>query len=224
MLPSLVIDEVRHGVAETLRTQFEPSTELFKDAVRRLIEDPGWVKGPYVQLGMPFIPGDSGKRFFNGFETEHPAFLHQELAWQRCAVDHLSTLIATGTGSGKTECFLYPVLEHAAEARRQGTPGIKAIIIYPMNALADDQAKRIAELVHGIPAFHGIRAGLFVGSGKTRYQPGKAGKAPEVDDATMGPDHVINDKDVLRDDPPDILLTNYKMLDFLLIRPRDRAL
>ena len=40
----------------------------------------------------------------------------------------------------------------------------------------------------------------------------------------MGPGHIITDKDVLRNDPPDILLTNYKMLDFLLIRPRDQAL
>jgi len=114
MLPSLVVDEVRHGVAETLRVQFEPSTELFKDAIRRLIEDPSWVKGPYVQLGMPFLSGRSGKGFFQAFETEYPAFLHQELAWQRCGGEHRSTLIATGTGSGKTECFLYPILEHAA--------------------------------------------------------------------------------------------------------------
>ncbi|NEV64392.1 DEAD/DEAH box helicase [Thiorhodococcus minor] len=224
MLPSLVVDEVRHGVAETLRVQFEPSTELFKDAVRRLIEDPSWIKGPYVQLGLPFVADDSGKRFFQDFATEHPAFLHQAQAWRRCGIEGRSTLVATGTGSGKTECFLYPILAHVAQARKQDTPGIKAIIIYPMNALADDQATRIAELVHGTPAFAGIRAGLFVGSGITKYKPGKAGKAPAQDPAVMGPDHVIADKDVLRDNPPDILLTNYKMLDFLLIRPRDQAL
>ena len=86
MLPSLVVDEVRRGVAETLRTQFEPSTELFRDGVRRLIEDPSWIKGPYVQLGMPFVSGSQGKGFFPGFETEHPAFLHQEQAWRRCGV------------------------------------------------------------------------------------------------------------------------------------------
>ena len=232
MLPSLVIDEVQHGVAETLRTQFEPSTAHFKDAVRRLIETPGWVKGPYVQIGMPFVAGGSGKGFFTDFETEHPAFLHQEQAWRRCGIEQVSTLVATGTGSGKTECFLYPVLDHVAREKARAEPaglaggrsGIRAIIIYPMNALADDQAKRIAELVHRTPAFHGIRAGLFVGSGKTRYKPGKAGKAPEPDSPTMGLDHVITDKDVLRDDPPDILLTNYKMLDFLLIRPQDQGL
>ena len=224
MLPSLVVDEVRRGVAETLRTQFEPSTELFRDGVRRLIEDPSWIKGPYVQLGMPFVSGSQGKGFFPDFKTEHPAFLHQEQAWRRCGVRHASTLVATGTGSGKTECFLYPILEHAARERHQKRPGIKAIIIYPMNALADDQAKRIAELVHTTPAFAGLRAGLFVGSGKTKYQPGKAGKSPEQDSVAMGPGHVITDKDVLRDNPPDILLTNYKMLDFLLIRPKDQPL
>jgi DEAD/DEAH box helicase domain-containing protein len=133
-------------------------------------------------------------------------------------------LVATGTGSGKTECFLYPVLEHVAKARKAGVKGVKAIIIYPMNALADDQAGRIAELVHKTPAFAGIRAGLFVGSGKVKWKPGKQGQSPEQDQELMGPDHIISDKEVQRQDPPDILLTNYKMLDFLMIRPRDQGL
>jgi DEAD/DEAH box helicase domain-containing protein len=93
-----------------------------------------------------------------------------------------------------------------------------------MNALADDQAKRIAQLVHRTREFHGLRAGLFVGSGKGRYRPGQAGRSPDRDHAAMGADHVITDKDILRDQPPDILLTNYKMLDFLLIRPKDQPL
>ncbi|MCP4468207.1 MAG: DEAD/DEAH box helicase, partial [Halieaceae bacterium] len=224
MLPSLVVEEVRRGVAETLRAQFEPSTELFKDAIRRLIETPPWVQGPYVQLGLPFVAGSSGKDFFTGFETEFPAHHHQELAWELCGRQGRSMLVATGTGSGKTECFLYPVLEHVAQARQAGARGIKAIIVYPMNALADDQAGRIAKLVHKTPAFAGIRAGLFVGSGKARWKPGKQGQLSEQDYEVMGTDHVITDKEVQRNDPPDILLTNYKMLDFLMIRPRDQGL
>lgn len=224
MLPSLVVEEVRRGVAETLRAQFEPSTELFKDAIRRLIEAPPWVQGPYVQLGLPFVQGTKGKDFFTSFQTEFPAHHHQELAWQLCGQQGRSTLVATGTGSGKTECFLYPVLDHVARARKEGVKGIKAIIIYPMNALADDQAGRIAELVHKTPAFAGIRAGLFVGSGKAKWRPGRHGQQPERNFDVMGPDHVINDKDVLRHNPPDILLTNYKMLDFLMIRPGDQGL
>jgi DEAD/DEAH box helicase domain-containing protein len=83
------------------------------------------------------------------FETEHPGFSHQEQAWQRLSSQHqaASTLVATGTGSGKTECFLYPVLDHCARARAAGEGGIKALVIYPMNALATDQARRIAQLV-----------------------------------------------------------------------------
>ncbi|WPL17976.1 ATP-dependent helicase [Thiorhodovibrio winogradskyi] len=224
MLPSLIVDEVRHGVAETLRVQFEPSTALFRDAVRRLIEQPNWIKGPYIQLGLPFVPGTQGQDFFPGFRTEHPAHRHQEQAWTRCYAQQRSMLVATGTGSGKTECFLYPILARAAEARARAESGIKAIIIYPMNALADDQAKRIAELVHKTPAFQGLRAGLFVGSGNAKFKPGKAGTNPEPDATVMGSDQVIADKEVLREAPPDILLTNYKMLDFLLIRPKDQPL
>jgi DEAD/DEAH box helicase domain-containing protein len=224
MLPSLVVEEVRRGVAETLRAQFDTSTELFKDAIRRLIDTPPWVQGPYVQLGLPFVEGESGRDFFENFQTEFPAHHHQELAWELCGRQGRSTLVATGTGSGKTECFLYPVLDHVARARADGIKGIKAIIIYPMNALADDQAGRIAELVYSTPAFAGIRAGLFVGSGKTKWKPGKQGQQPEQDFDVMGADHVITDKPVQRDNPPDILLTNYKMLDFLMIRPGDQGL
>ncbi|MDZ7759079.1 MAG: DEAD/DEAH box helicase [Desulfovermiculus sp.] len=53
----------------------------------------------------------------------------------------LPSLIASGTGSGKTECFSQPILEHC---RTSDQPGIKAILIYPMNALAYDQAGRLA--------------------------------------------------------------------------------
>jgi hypothetical protein len=53
------------------------------------------------------------------------------------------------------------------------------------------------------------------------YQPG-GGKGD--DDKIMGVDHVITDRETLRKHPPDILLTNYKMLDFLMLRPEDGKL
>lgn len=52
--------------------------------------------------------------------------------------------MTTGTGSGKTECFLLPILDHVLRARRTGHSGMKALILYPMNALANDQAARLA--------------------------------------------------------------------------------
>lgn len=60
--------------------------------------------------------------FFKDFETENPGYSHQENAWKRLSSTHLasSTLVATGTGSGKTECFVYPVLDHCARAKKLG--------------------------------------------------------------------------------------------------------
>jgi DEAD/DEAH box helicase domain-containing protein len=183
----------------------------------RFVEDEAaWLKGPYVQVGLPFMPGKAGRGFFTGFETERPSYLHQEQAWQRLSSQHkaTSTLVATGTGSGKTECFLYPVLDHCTRDRAQGQKGIKALVIYPMNALASDQARRIAQLVAKTPAFAGLRVGLYLGG--TAGRPGQG--------MVMTPTGVITDRGTLRTHPPDILLTNYKMLDYLMLRPRDRLL
>ena len=74
---------------------------------------------------------------------QYSPYLHQERAFARLSGPNpKSTIIATGTGSGKTECFLYPILDHCY--RHRGEPGIKAVLIYPMNALATDQAGRLA--------------------------------------------------------------------------------
>ena len=218
MLPSLLAREVQTGLKQFLTIGFEPSDSLFAGVMERFTEhESRWMKGPYVQLGLPFRVGGKGRDFFKGFTTEHPGYVHQEAAWQRLASDHeaSATLVATGTGSGKTECFLYPLLDHCIRANAAGVEGIKAMVIYPMNALATDQARRFAEVIAATPAFAGLRVGLFVG-GRT----GKDGRGQTM----MIPTSVITDRPTMRNDPPDILLTNYKMLDYLLIRPKDRQL
>jgi DEAD/DEAH box helicase domain-containing protein len=218
MLPSLLAREVQTGLKQFLTVGFEPSDPLFAGVMERFTRDESrWMKGPYVQLGLPFRVGSKGRKFFKDFETEHPGYVHQEAAWQRLASNHQAapTLVATGTGSGKTECFLYPLLDHCVRSNAAGVTGIKALVIYPMNALATDQARRFAEVIAATPAFAGLRVGLFVGG-----QTGKDGHGQTMMSATG----VITDRQTMRDDPPDILLTNYKMLDYLLIRPKDRKL
>ena len=218
MLPSLLAREIQNGLKHFLTTGFEPSDPLFAGVMQRFTDDESrWMKGPYVQLGLPFRTGTHGKKFFKTFETEFPGHVHQEIAWQRLSSNGTAanTLVATGTGSGKTECFLYPVLDHCARTRAEGTKGVKALVIYPMNALASDQARRFAQVIAETSAFKGLRVGLFVGG-----RSGKDGRGEMAMTATS----VITDRETLRKDPPDILLTNYKMLDYLLIRPKDRKL
>ncbi len=217
MLPSLLARDIEQGLKQFLITGFEPSDDFLHGLMRRFVQDQSaWLKGPYLQVGLPFTAGKAGRNFFSTFATEFPGFSHQEAAWQRLSSQHLAdhTLVATGTGSGKTECFLYPVLDHCVRAKSAGEQGIKALVIYPMNALATDQARRFAQLIASTPAFAGLRVGLFVGGAVA--DPGQG--------MVMTPTGVITDRDTLRKNPPDILLTNYKMLDYLLLRPKDRKL
>src|SRR5262249_12556352 len=119
--------------------------------------------------------------------------------------DPQPVILTTGTGSGKTEAFLLPILDHCR--RHLGTPGVKALLLYPMNALATDQARRIAGYVHEYAELRGLTAGLYTRGEGTRDR--------------MGPDSLIDRREIIRDTPPDILLTNYKMLDYLLVREAD---
>ncbi len=213
MIPAALAGQLEAGLADFLRASFSATTPGFRGAIDRLLAEDGAVtKGPYVQVFLPFVAGsrpDWFRRVPLGF-TPHR---HQEKAFARLGAEpKQSTLVATGTGSGKTEGFLWPILAHCLESA--GQPGIKAILVYPMNALAGDQGLRIARAVHGNPNLEGaVTAGLYVGEDEG---PGKTAHAE------MGADHVITDRKLLQKNPPDILLTNYKMLDYLLVRPKDR--
>lgn len=214
MLPTILSHELIEGVQSFLRATFPPSTPRFREAFDEILTGVGRGKlfqGPYLRVSLPFQGGTRGVDFFSRLNTSFPPYKHQEEAWTRLQSDAgQSTLVATGTGSGKTECFLYPILDHVLA--NPSERGIKAIILYPMNALATDQARRFAKEVHSNPACQGkVRVGLYVG--------GESDKAKQMSETG-----VITCREEMQSSPPDILLTNYKMLDYLLIRQDDQPL
>ena len=215
MLPSILTSRLQQGVTDFLETTFPVTTPHFArvlpDFLRR---ERTLFRGPYLSLKLPFQPGEGEEEFFEDVPLGFTPYLHQERAFRRLGLlNPKSTLVATGTGSGKTEAFLYPVLNYCYQMKKQGVKGIKAIIIYPMNALASDQAGRIARICWNNEKLkHFLSVGLYVG------------QKQEHPATTMQADSVITERETLRDYPPDILLTNYKMLDFLLIRPGDAEL
>ena len=213
MIPSVVASEALVALHDFLKTGFGPSNPELSGVVDDFLADPdNLVKGPYLSISLPFEHVAEGGEPFPHIPLGFTPYTHQHAAMERLSPDAgRSTVVATGTGSGKTECFLYPVLEHCR--RQAGKKGIKAVVVYPMNALASDQARRIARIVHDTPSLRGkVTAGLFIG---------QTGGSPRD---RMGPDAVVTDRSAMREHPPDILLTNYKMLDYLMIRPRDRRL
>ena len=178
-----------------------------------MVETPGALfHEPYVAVRLPFRVSDEERETFKAVQQAYKPYVHQQEAFDRLTgEDGRSTIVSTGTGSGKTECFLYPILEYCYAHR--GEPGIKALVIYPMNALATDQAARIAELIHDNPKLKGnVTAGMYVGG----YEKGAS--------RGMTRERIVTDHEAMLESPPDILLTNYKMLDYLLVRPKDATL
>jgi len=213
MIPSVLASQLIKGTKDFLTTTFPSSTPAFFDMMNNFVNEEGNLfKGPYISVALPFRKGAVDVNYFPDIlDVNFKPYYHQELAFKRLGGnDPKPTLVATGTGSGKTESFMFPMLDYCF--KNKDTKGIKAIIIYPMNALATDQAKRFATTISKTAALSGLRVGLYIGSGD--QNPNK----------TMTKDYVITDKDVLGENPPDILLTNYKMLDFMLMRPRDQKI
>ncbi len=128
-----------------------------------------------------------------------------------------NTVVATGTGSGKSFAFGIPIVSEALRMREQR--GIKAVIVYPMNALANSQYDDFARRLHG----SGLTIARYTGDTATdpdealdRYQRATGRDQPY--------DSEVLSREAIQASPPDILMTNYVMLELLLTRFEDRKL
>ncbi|RZU25195.1 DEAD/DEAH box helicase [Streptomyces sp. BK239] len=217
MRPTLAAQTLRDTTVEYLTTTFalaEPDTQ---EALEDFLTDPadGLFRGPYLRIRRPFRPAADGwQRHLDWYPADFPPpYAHQAEAFARLSSKDghrpQPTLVTTGTGSGKTESFLIPVLDHCRREREAGKAGIKAILLYPMNALAGDQADRLGDQLED-GRLREVTAGLYIGEASAR------GSAPYK--------RVMVDRAEIRRNPPDVLITNYKMLDLLLQRQQDAPL
>jgi hypothetical protein len=149
----------------------------------------------------------------------HPHF-HQQQAIEIVAGRQDNMIVTTGTGSGKSLCFEIPIVNHCLYAKERGQKGIKALIIYPMNALANSQYEELSKKLGG----SGLTIGLYTGD--TDVSPESALiRYKEI----FGPEAIPNDSEIIsraamKSNPPDILLTNYVQLELLLTRLEDKPL
>lgn len=206
----------------------------FKDALTsgRLIKGPYLEGTPVYKQGknfkevakeiLRFLP-DEG--FLRALEGKRPLYQHQEEAIRKKAAGR-NVVVTTGTGSGKTESFLYPILLHLYREYKEGTlgSGVRALILYPMNALANDQRERLGDISAKLQQYNSgfnFTFGQYIGETPK----------DENDNDRNAEDHLRNRfpgelvlRSEMRETPPHILLTNYSMLEYLLIRPLDSRL
>ncbi len=211
------------------------------------------MQGPFVSLSRPFREGPKlAKLITDG--VLHPLLAniapfpavhgHQERAI-RAIANGRTTVISTGTGSGKTEAFLYPIISRCLQLRDQHAPaGVVAVLAYPMNALAEDQLERLRGLLAGT----GISFGMYVGKtpersadvqGK-RLPPGASraayeaavkkraeeramAKTSKAGNYSIRPAEERCSREEMRANgqQPRILLTNIKQLELILTRHKD---
>jgi ATP-dependent helicase YprA (DUF1998 family) len=239
--------EVVEQFGRYLRTTFPIADARMEEQVRdALRHDVGGerliAKGPYVHLNRPFEQGpavaalaaEADLGLHTGLAGVFPwssLHRHQELALRACAKGrHL--VVATGTGSGKTESFLLPIIDHCLKLRDANAPaGVVAVVVYPMNALADDQLRRLRPLLAGTRITFGRYTGVT--PDKTpddlkRLTSARPYSAAELEMLKAGRDDEVAipweeapSRHDIRERRPRILLTNYAQLEYLLLRDKD---
>lgn len=315
------IQELHHALRDYVEAAYHVSHPTLVAQRRLLLDEPGVIhQRPYLEstprykTGAPFrdlglhaaalevFTAVSSEAGGLGVQIHDPPYQHQALSTRLSLSDEHSLVVMTGTGSGKTECFLLPILgKLAREAQTKGaefgaTPAMRAMILYPMNALVNDQLGRLRLLFgdprvvakfsewSGRPArfarytsrtlYPGVRDekkdkerlvpigeyyvhNLELSEAATSpeqeaaealvHQLKKRGKWPAKPDlvawygkkgsrwrhpnngpfkrcVTLPGDPELVTRHEVQEAPPDVLVTNYSMLEYMLMRPLERPI
>jgi len=215
-----------------LSTTFRLKSSHLQNQFMKELQPEKFVKGPILEATPPFETGKSLEELenegllsdqFKNLKSEElplnrPLYRHQESAIRKVVGDNRNIVVTTGTGSGKTEAFLVPVLNYLFRQKENGklTPGVRALLLYPMNALVNDQLKRMRALLKDYPD---ITFGRYTGETKNTQKEARD-KYRKMYNKEPLPNELVSRKQMI-EKPPHILLTNYAMLEYLMLRPED---
>ena len=291
--------QLRKALENYIKSQYFGKSPILLSAIQGKLDQEGVLyQKPYVESSPAYKSVPNGiqlsenlpdwlKEYFKELSDAnlgvYPSpFCHQVSALE-AAYEGQDLFVATGTGSGKTECFMWPLMAKlACEAKRHpdswSMRGVRTIIMYPMNALVSDQISRLRRLMgdpdhrfvtifRNICGINSRRPQFGMYTGRTPYagiEPKrkedhrladtyagivhpqtegeraflqkliKDGKLPakenfdEFLEKLNISKHIPNDEDAelvtrfeMQQFCPDILITNYSMLEYMLLRPRE---
>ena len=170
----------------------------------------------------------------------YPPYEHQYQCWHTLLREKsgdgkpMSIVVRTGTGSGKTECFMLPLvrdlLDHPADGQ------VQAIFLYPLNALMEDQKARLEKILEGTNLTYAVYNGdlpeKMLPTNAHDYQKvlRKIDEIKGIERDDQGNiikckyHHAVGTREELRKHPANILLTNPTMLEYILLRDKDQRL
>jgi len=240
MQPIDIVEHVKATYKNYIKTAFPMVDPVLRAQVFEKIEDANLLwRGPYLSLQRPYFRTSEtisdlasafglkdrllrAGEYVDDKGDRHPAFGEWQLfSHQRVAIDRIlagsNTIVSSGTGSGKTEAFFLPIVNYCLQ---NPGPGIRALILYPMNALANDQYERFAKYLAGT----GITFARYTGDTPEDEQDAER-NGKEVRPENLCDEAIWYRKEIRkRDQLPNILMTNYSMLEYLLLRRLDRVL
>ncbi|MBI2374949.1 MAG: DEAD/DEAH box helicase [Deltaproteobacteria bacterium] len=209
-----------------LRATLERSLGAFPGDPGALLADPvleamfGWRQDSRRMSEIPFLHPELVKALdappielsSHRFGADWHPYTHQVSAWEALSSSTAkSVIVSSGTSSGKTECFLVPILNSLAGRAANGETiqGVHALFLYPLNALIHSQRDRLAAWTAGF----GGRLRFCLYNGNTEREVPKA-----LEDAQ--PWELLSRKSLYANPPP-LLLTNATMLEYMLLRKDD---
>lgn len=230
--PLFTSDNIRDSFRRYILSTFRTNSDVYNQQLRYILSnDDSLARGPYLEISHNFPAGSYirdlvkedvlSSEFLNlGHEPfeKYKLYAHQESAVRR-VVDGHNIVVSTGTGSGKTECFIIPIINYLMREKEAGRlgPGVRVMLLYPLNALANDQRERMRDILSGYPD---ITFGTYTGETKNTLQEAKKEDAGLVNRL----ENELYDRQSMLRTPPNILITNYAMLEHLLIKPESNAL
>jgi ATP-dependent helicase YprA (DUF1998 family) len=263
--PIAAITQPREDFIRYLLTAYPIKDTKLRQKLKDKLEQPGIVwQHPYLEGSQPYKADSSLAKLvedgilhssITDLFPKRPLHKHQKDAIAAVVQNQHNIVVATGTGSGKTECFLVPMMDCLLkEEDRLATSGVRALILYPMNALVNDQVKRLRQILcQQDPNRPRIRFGFY--TSRTEKEPQKAQDSLRTELSSYDrkellslfteteqnqlnlstPDRLVNaavekiqeiqalSRKEMWERPPHILVTNYSMLEHMLIRPIERT-
>jgi len=211
-------DQVIHDYADYVRSFVRIRDARINEFVQTSLQAEVLWPQPLIQMNPSFEPGgwvndlvDEGllhsecRNIFRVKSEANPTgsamLLHRhQVEAIRAARQKANYVLTTGTGSGKSLAYIVPVVDHVL--RRGRGRGIQAIVVYPMNALCNSQYGELEKF---------LRIGYGTGNEPVRF------------DRYTGQEG-LEKREEIAANPPDILLTNYVMLELILTRPFEKRM